>query len=57
MAAAISEMSHYAEADYLVINDHFDTALHELRAILVAGRLTTAKQQQRHEQRLIELLS
>jgi guanylate kinase len=57
MAAAISEMSHYAEADYLVVNDHFDTALLELRAILVAGRLHVLKQQQRHAQRLAELLS
>lgn len=57
MAAAISEMSHYAEADYVVVNDHFDTALQELRAILVAGRLQIAKQQQRQAQRLEELLS
>jgi guanylate kinase len=57
MAAAISEMSHYAEADYLVVNDHFDTALDELRAILIAGRLQLNKQQQRQAQRLSELLS
>lgn len=57
MAAAISEMSHYAEADYLVVNDHFDTALQELRAILTAGRLQIAKQEQRQAQRLEELLS
>ena len=57
MAAAISEMSHYAEADYLLINDQFDTALQELRAILIAGRLRIAKQQLRQAQRLAELLS
>lgn len=57
MAAAISEMSHYAEADYVVVNDHFDTALQELRAILVAGRMQITKQQQRQAQRLEELLS
>jgi guanylate kinase len=57
MAAAISEMSHFAEADYLVINDSFDTALQELRAILVAGRLTLDKQRQRQAPRLTELLS
>lgn len=57
MAAAISEMSHYAEADYLLVNDQFDTALQELRAVLIAGRLRIAKQQLRQAQRLAELLS
>ncbi len=57
MAAAISEMSHYAEADYLVVNDQFDTALQELRAVLVSWRLQTTKQQLRQAQRLTELLS
>jgi guanylate kinase len=57
MAAAISEMSHYAEAGYLVVNDHFDTALLELRAILIAGRLHVTKQQLCQAQRLAELLS
>jgi guanylate kinase len=57
MAAAISEMSHYAEADYLIVNDDFDTALQELSAILIAGRLQMIKQGQRHSRRLEELLS
>ena len=30
---ARSEMSHYHEFDYVVVNDHFDTALAELKAI------------------------
>ncbi len=38
MAQAQSEMSHYAEADYLVINDDFDTALEDLAAIFRARR-------------------
>ena len=44
MADAISEMSHYAEYDYLVINDDFQTALGELRAIIAASRLHTSRQ-------------
>ena len=39
MAKAVAEMSHYADADYLVINDEFDAALAELEAILRVGRL------------------
>ncbi|HET8711907.1 MAG TPA: guanylate kinase, partial [Spongiibacteraceae bacterium] len=33
MNAAIDEMSHYPEADYVIINDDFQTALSELRSI------------------------
>ena len=56
MAEAVSEMSHYVEADYLVINDSFDIALDELRAIIQSQRLLTAKQARRHTPRLRDLL-
>ena len=32
---AVSDMSHWAEFDYVVINDHFETALAELRTIVL----------------------
>jgi guanylate kinase len=57
MAKAIGEMEHYPEADYLVVNDQFDTALAELRAILISRRLTLQRQQVRLEPLLRELLS
>lgn len=57
MAEAISEMSHYVEADYLIINDDFDTALAEFRTIITSQRLTLARQQQEHKDLLIKLLS
>ena len=44
MAEATQEMSHYGEFDYLVINDDFDQALEALIAIVIANRLTIAKQ-------------
>jgi guanylate kinase len=56
MAAAVSEMSHYVEADYLVINDVFEDALGELRAIVRTQRLLTAKQARRHAGQLSALL-
>lgn len=56
MAAAVSEMSHYIESDYLVINDVFDTALAELRAVVTSQRLRTTRQAERQQQRLRELL-
>jgi len=56
MSAAVSEMSHYVEADYLVINDVFEDALADLRAIVRSERLRTDKQSRRHERTLIDLL-
>jgi len=56
MAQAISEMSHYVEADYLIINDDFTHALAELRAVLVAERQRLARQQEQHSTLLQSLL-
>jgi guanylate kinase len=36
VAAATEEMSHYVEADFLVVNDDFDTALQEMISIVRA---------------------
>jgi guanylate kinase len=44
MRDAISEMSHYGEYDYLVINDVFEQALDDLVAILRSRRLRLAQQ-------------
>jgi guanylate kinase len=38
-------MSHWDEADYLVINDQFDTALQQLQALVRSLRLRTGQQQ------------
>ena len=46
MSTAISEISHYMDFDYLIVNDDFDQALNEMKAV-VAGRgnhLSRAKQ-------------
>jgi len=50
-------MSHYVEADYLVINDNFDDALAELSSIVISQRLTRDNQQQRNSHLLKDLLS
>ncbi len=57
MRDAINEMSHYAEFDYLVINDKFDTALSELQAVVLAQRQRLDKVATRHEKLLSDLLS
>lgn len=57
MRDAVSEISHYAEFDYLVINDDFSTALAELAAIVTARRLRTEIQTSRHAAMLQALLA
>ena len=57
MRDAVSEMSHYVEYDYLVINDDFDHALQDLHAIFRANQLLSGTQSQRHAGLLGELLA
>ncbi|WP_109512204.1 guanylate kinase [Pseudomonas ovata] len=57
MREAVSEMSHFAAYDYLIINDHFAQALEDLKAIFRANRLTQTHQQQQHRVLLSQLLS
>jgi guanylate kinase len=45
MRAARDEMSHWDEADYLIINDQFDSALEALQALVRSLRLRTGQQQ------------
>lgn len=47
MAEARSELSHYGEYDYLIVNDRFEAALAELRALVCAFGLRRTSQQQR----------
>lgn len=47
MADADKEMSHYSDADYLVINDDFDQALKDLECIIGCQSLTLASQKGR----------
>ncbi len=57
MSEAVSEMSHYNEFDYVIVNDDFQTALSELKSILTAERLKQAVQAERHQGLISQLLS
>ena len=57
MREAVSEMAHYVEYDYLVINDDFAHALVDLQSIFRANQLRQETQQQRFEGLLGELLA
>ena len=57
LSGAREEMSHYPEFDYLIVNDDFQRALADLRAVVYASRLMQARQQKRLETQLEALLS
>lgn len=56
MRDAQSEMSHFAEYDYVVINDDFATALDDLACIFRSERLKLARQTRQHKALLAALL-
>ncbi|MBV1910907.1 MAG: guanylate kinase [Kangiellaceae bacterium] len=56
MDAAISEMSHFNEYDYLVINDDFSSAVAEIKAIILAERQKLPVQRKKHAHLLSNLL-
>ncbi len=49
MQDALNEMRHYTPFDYLVVNEVFDTALQQLKAIVHSQRLRMAQQKVRHQ--------
>ena len=57
LAEAQDEMSHYAEFDYLVVNDDFDHAFNQLDAIFEAVRLEMLNQQVKYADLLQNLLA
>ncbi len=56
MRESISEMSHFSEYDYLIINDDFDKAVNEMRSIVVASRLKTSSQSTYNKDLIANLL-
>ena len=48
LAAAREEMSHYADFDYVIVNEVFETAVAEMCAVFTASRLRRGQQQLRH---------
>jgi guanylate kinase len=55
LLAAGSEMAHAPEADYVIINEDFNTALTELRTVVQATRLRFGAQKARHGELFVEL--
>jgi len=56
MIKAVTEISHYHEFDFVVVNDNFTAAFFELDAIVTTRRLRKEKQIIRHQQLFNNLL-
>lgn len=56
MRAAVDEMSHHDEYDYLVVNEVFGDAVAELRAIILSRRLRGPVQRERYRSMLEALI-
>ncbi|MBC7990861.1 MAG: guanylate kinase [Luteimonas sp.] len=57
LAAAREEMSHYGEFDYVIVNEHFATAVDDMCAIFRASRLRKDAQVARHSRLITALLA
>lgn len=55
LSCAVEDMQQYINFDYVIINDDFNKALHDLEAVIIANRLVLSQQAQRHE-KLIQAL-
>ena len=56
MRDASMEMEHYTEYDYILVNDEFDTALTDLRSIVISQRLGLPRQKVQLAELLAQLL-
>ena len=56
LAAAREEISHVSEFDYVIINDRFEVAIHDLLAIVRCQRLRCEKQLARHQDLLQKII-
>lgn len=57
MRRAQAELAHYSEFDYLIVNDNFEEAALQLKAIVIAHRLRMSRQLIQQEKLLSFLLS
>ncbi len=56
LQGAITEINHYDESDYLIINDDFDRALIDLQIVINSQRLCQTQQTVKLDRMLAELL-
>ncbi|AYA67633.1 guanylate kinase [Acinetobacter sp. WCHA55] len=57
LGCAVEDMQQYVNFDYVIINDDFNKALHDLESVIIANRLVITQQARRHQKMISELIS
>lgn len=57
LSCAVEDMQQYLNFDYLIINDDFNKALHDLESVIIANRLRLSQQANRHQELIQELIT
>ena len=55
LGCAVEDMQQYVNFDYVIINDDFNKALHDLESVIIANRLVITQQASRHQKMISEL--
>ena len=54
---AVEDMQQYTNFDYVIINDDFNKALHDLESVIIANRLVISQQATRHQELIEKLIT
>lgn len=57
LGCAVEDMQQYVNFDYVIINDDFNKALHDLESVIIANRLVISQQASRHQKMISELIT
>ena len=57
LGCAVEDMQQYVNFDYVIINDDFNKALHDLESVIIANRLVITQQAIRHQKMISELIT
>ena len=57
LGCAVEDMQQYVNFDYVIINDDFNKALHDLESVIIANRLVITQQASRHQKMISELIN
>ena len=57
LSCAVEDMQQYVNFDFVIINDEFNKALHDLEAVIIANRLALKQQAERHQDLIQKLIT
>ncbi|WP_374666294.1 guanylate kinase [Acinetobacter sp.] len=57
LSCAVEDMQQYVNFDFVIINDDFNKALHDLEAVIIANRLVLKQQSERHQELIQKLIT